>query len=378
MGMRAHLEQAWMAFWTLRRERNEPAWARILIASALSFAISLALALLAGVLRFPWIDAVWLKTVALPLVFTGVVIGNTLLALFRALEWWGDAAALGHLQTQAGWRAISLLSALAAAGIVLGYAIGLGLLRLMIDRASWEALTHPNRLIHFALLTLVLVGANLVLWTVRARQLARRRQAVEAQLHLLQAQIEPQFLFNTLADVQGLLDHDPDGARQMLEEFTDYLRASLGQLRRADTTLAAELDMAQCYLQLLRLRMGERLRFSIEASVQARAAVLPPLILQPLVENAIRHGLTPKASGGSVHIHAAVSHGQLQITVNDDGIGLSATHFQHGLALGNIRARLQARYGDRAKLSLTVQEGGTRAAIGLPFVGAAVDSSHAV
>ena len=376
--MRARLDQAWLAFWTLRKQRTEPAWARVLIASALAFALSLALALLAGLLRFPWIDAHWFKTVAIPLVCTGVIIGNTLLALFRALEWWSDDAALERLQAQAGWRPTLLLSALAAVGIVLGYAIGMGLLGLIVDTASWNVLTHPRRQIHFALFALVLVGANVLAWNLRARRLARQRRATEAQLHLLQAQIEPQFLFNTLADVQGLLDHDPDRARQMLEEFTDYLRASLGQLRRADTTLAAELDMVQCYLQLLRLSMGERLRFSIEASLQARAAVLPPLLLQPLVENAVRHGLAPKASGGSVHIHATVRDGMLHIAVSDDGVGLPTTPGQQGLALGNIRARLRARYGRAAALTLAAQERGTRVGITLPLIGAAVDSSHKV
>ena len=252
----------------------------------------------------------------------------------------------------------------------------MGLVHVFYDAAAWNGLAHPRQRIHFALFMLVLIGANVIAWSLRARQLAKRRRATEAQLHLLQAQIEPQFLFNTLADVQGLLDHDPDRARQMLEEFTDYLRASLGQLRRADSSVAAELEMTQCYLQLLRLRMGNRLRFSIEASVQARAAVVPPLLLQPLVENAIKHGLAPKADGGSVHIHADVRFGRLEIVVLDDGVGLPATPERTGLALDNIRARLQARYGSQAALTLAALTPGVRAMIALPFVGAAVDSSH--
>lgn len=374
--MRAGLRLAWPAFWILRKRREEPAWARVLIASALAFALGSALVTLAGLLRLAWFDAGWWRGVAIPLVGVGVVAGNILLGVFRALELGVGEAALERLRTEAGWRSGLILNALAAAGIVLGGAVGMGLVGLLYDPAVWNGWSQPGRRTHVALFLLVLIGANVMAWALRARQQALRRRATEAQLRLLQAQIEPQFLFNTLADVQGLLDHDPERARQMLEDFTDYLRASLGQLRRADSTLAAELDMARCYLQLLRLRMGERLRFSIEASVLARAAVVPPLLLQPLVENAIRHGLAPKAGGGSVHIHADVRRGRLEIAVLDDGVGLRATRERTGLGLDNIRARLQARYGGQAALTLAAHGPGARAAIDLPFVGAAVDSSH--
>lgn len=376
MGTSARLGQAWQAFWILRKKHSEPAWARVLIANALAFALSLALVLLAGLLRLSWFDRNWWQTVAIPLLCVGVAVGNTLLALFRVLELACDEATLERLHADASWRSGLILIGLAAAGTVLGGAIGMGLVAVLVDPAAWDGLAQSRQRIHVALLILVLIVAKAVAWSLRASRLAKLRRATEAQLHLLQAQIEPQFLFNTLADVQALLDHEPDRARQMLEEFTDYLRASLGQLRRADSTLAAELDMVQCYLQLLRLRMGERLRFSIEASVQARAAVVPPLLLQPLVENAIRHGLEPKADGGSVHIHADVQSGRLEITVLDDGVGLSAAHARSGLALDNIRARLQARYGSTAALTLATQAPGTRATMDLPFVGAAVDSSH--
>ncbi|MCE3607800.1 histidine kinase [Massilia sp. P8910] len=374
--MRARLRQAWPAFWILRKQRSEPAWTRILIANALAFSLSAALLMLAGLLRLAWFDPLWWHTVAIPFLCVGVVVGNTLLAVFRALELGIGDAALERLHRDAGWRSGLMLNALAAAGILLGCAIGIGLVSAFYDPAAGDRLADPRQRLHFALFMLVLIGANVTAWSLRARRLARQRRATEAQLHLLQAQIEPQFLFNTLADVQGLLDHDHERARQMLEEFTDYLRASLSQLRRADSTVAAELDMAQSYLQLLQLRMGMRLRFSIEASVQARAAVVPPLLLQPLVENAIRHGLEPKADGGSVHIRADVRFGLLEITVLDDGVGLSASAGRTGLALDNIRARLQARHGGKGALTLVPQAPGARAMITLPFVGAAVDSSH--
>lgn len=376
MGIWANLRLTQHALWTLRKQRSEPAWARLAVASALAFALSLTLVGLAGLLRLSWFDPAWWAAVAIPLVSVGVAVGLTLLGLFRALELALPESALERLRTEANWRSGLILNALAATGILLGCAIGAALVSAYYNPAAWDALAQRHRQVHIVLFMLVLFAANVMAWSLRTRQLAKRRRATEVQLHLLQAQIEPQFLFNTLADVQGLLDHDPDGARQMLEEFTDYLRASLGQLRRADSTLAAELDMTQCYLQLLRLRMGERLRFSIEASVQARTAVVAPLLLQPLVENAIRHGLGPKAEGGSVHIHAEVRNGRLQIAVLDDGVGLRDAPAQSGLALNNVRARLQARYGSNAAFRLTAHAPGARAVIDLPFVGAAVDSSH--
>ncbi len=371
MSIAASLRQAWSPFWTLRKQRSESAWARVAIATVLAFGLSLALVLLAGLLRFKWFDSDWWRSMAIPLVWVGIAVGNTLLAVFRGLELGASEATLERLRADAGWRSGLILNALAAAAILLGCAIGMGVVRAFYDPAALDGLAQPRQRIHFALFMLVLVGANVIAWSLRARQLAKRRRATEAQLHLLQAQIEPQFLFNTLADVQGLLDHDPERARQMLEEFTDYLRASLGQLRRADSSLAAELDMARCYLQLLRLRMGERLRFSIEASVQARTAVVPPLLLQPLVENAIRHGLEPKADGGSVRIHADVCGDRLLISVLDDGVGLPATDGGAGLALANIRARLLARYGSKATLTLAAHAPGARAVLDLPLVCAA-------
>jgi glucose-6-phosphate-specific signal transduction histidine kinase len=376
MDMRAGVRQAWEGFWTLHQDRAEPAWARVLIAGALSFAASFALVMLAGLLRLSWFEPAWWRNLAIPMVCVGVTMGITLLCVFRAFELAARPATLAQLQADAGWRSGLTLNALAATGMLLGCAIGMALVQSLYNGAAWIDLALPRQRIHLVLFILVLVAANAVAWAVRARQQVQRRADTEAQLRLLQAQIEPQFLFNTLADVQGLLDCDPERARQMLEEFTDYLRASIGQLRRADTTLAAELDMAQCYLQLLQLKMGERLRFSVEASVQARRAVVPPLLVQPLVENAVRHGLDPMAGGGSVHLHAGVRDGRLEVSVQDDGVGLPATPARTGHALNNIRARLQSRYGATASLTLASHRPGTRATIGLPFVGAAVDSSQ--
>ena len=136
----------------------------------------------------------------------------------------------------------------------------------------------------------------------------------------------------------------------MLEEFTDYLRASLGQLRRADSTLAAELTMVECYLQLMRLRMGDAVDFSIDASAEARSAVVPPLLLQPLVENAVRHGLAPRDGNGTVHVHATVRGGRLAIAVRDDGAGLRARLWD-GEVLQNFPGRGERPAGGYSHLT---------------------------
>jgi sensor histidine kinase YesM len=129
--------------------------------------------------------------------------------------------------------------------------------------------------------------------------------------------------------------------------------------------------MARSYLQLFQIRMGERLQFSIDADAQARAAILPPLLLQPLIENAIVHGLEQKVEGGTVSIHARVCNGQLDIAVTDDGLGLDAPRRArrtgHGMALDNIRARLHTRYGSKAALAVSPGSSGTNASIHLPY-----------
>jgi sensor histidine kinase YesM len=203
---------------------------------------------------------------------------------------------------------------------------------------------------------------------LQAQQL--KRQASEAQLKALQAQIEPHFLFNTLANVVSLIDYDAPQARRMLEAFIDYLRSSLDANRRDQATVGDELAVAEHYLQLLQIRMGPRLRYSITASDAARQHALPPLTLQPLIENAVKYGLEPKLDGGAVSIKAQIEDGCLRLSVRDDGCGLDAASTArkgNGMALANIRERLKTLYGARASLTLSSPAaGGTLAMITLP------------
>jgi sensor histidine kinase YesM len=216
-------------------------------------------------------------------------------------------------------------------------------------------------------------------FATKAKQYEAERRATEAQLRLLQGQMEPHFMFNTLATVLSLLDTDTAKARQMLAAFIDYLRASLGRMRTGDSTLGDELAMAEAYLRLRGARMGERLTYRIEVAEPAlRSAVLPPLLLQPLVENAIHHGLECKVDGGEVVVSARRDGDRLAIEVADNGLGARAMPQRragakgNGVALDNLRARLLSRYGLHAALRLVLDpDCGARATITLPFEAAA-------
>lgn len=189
---------------------------------------------------------------------------------------------------------------------------------------------------------------------VKQRELSRsesERREVEANLKLLQAQIEPHFLFNTLANVSSLIDTDPALAKRLLARLNDWLRVALARARSDRSTLADELDMLENYLQILKIRFGERLSWDIEVPEATRMTAFPPMLLQPLVENAVRHGIEPKVGGGSLHITARLNESGLKLGVHDDGVGFF-TDAKPGAGLQNVRARLAALYGDKGTLLL--------------------------
>ncbi len=256
-------------------------------------------------------------------------------------------------------------------GVLIGWPLGVTLAGAPL--AAWvTGREGANILAGTVLLSLAISFVLHHFFAIKNKQYLAEKRATEAQLRLLQGQIEPHFLFNTLANVQSLLDHDLPKARQMLASFTDYLRASLGTLRNDSSTVAQELELARHYLLLLQARMQERLRFSISADDAARAQALPPLLLQPLVENAVVHGLEPSIPGGTVTVNVRVVGARLQLDVLDDGRGLGApvrlgAKAGAGVALANIRERLAARYGDAASLQVSAANPGTLARITLPL-----------
>jgi signal transduction histidine kinase len=193
------------------------------------------------------------------------------------------------------------------------------------------------------------------------------RQAIEAELKLMQAQVEPHFLFNTLASVQFLTETDPPKASMMLGHLLAYLRAALPQLRLNSTTLGQEIDLAQAYLSIMQMRMGPRLLFTIDVPEALKPLSFPPMLLMSLVENAVKHGLEPQAAGGTIRIEARRRGEQLAIAVSDDGRGLAGV-IGKGVGLTNVRERLRALYAERGKFTLEEQPPhGARATIEIPF-----------
>ncbi len=187
-------------------------------------------------------------------------------------------------------------------------------------------------------------------------RLRAERQAVEAQLRMLQAQIEPHFLFNTLANVVSLIERDPPRAREMLLRLTEVLRLSLRRTREETTTLAQDAELLGNYLSILRMRLGGRLEYAFRIPQELLGLRLPPMLIQPLVENAVVHGIEPSAEGGKITIAAEQRDGRLIVTVADTGRGFSASVSGHGVGLTNVRSRLQALFGDRARLALRENE----------------------
>lgn len=196
------------------------------------------------------------------------------------------------------------------------------------------------------------------------------RQLAEARLQAMQAQVEPHFLFNTLAAVEHLIETDPPRAAQMQRNLIGYLRSVLPNFRKPDSTLEREVAICRHYLDILKVRMEERLQVDIVIPENLRNARLPPMMLQSLVENAIRHGLEPKPEGGHLYLRAAVSEGILAITVIDTGVGYDEhpKPVGEGLGLSNIRERLAALFGQRGRLVITPNlPHGTQVRIELPY-----------
>lgn len=275
-----------------------------------------------------------------------------------------------RVQGWPSWLRTVFFSGIPLLGVVLAWPLGVWLAGQNV--VVWFGSSDGRNIVVGTVLTSLLITFLLHHWFAgKAAEMEAERRATEAQLRLLQAQIEPHFLFNTLANVQSLMDHDLPKARAMLESFTDYLRVSLGSLRNENSTVEQELQLARSYLELLHTRMEDRLQFSVNADTAARQQPLPPLLLQPLVENAVVHGLEPSIAGGHVQVNACIRGGQLQLEVRDNGRGLAAPPRAgtrgHGLALQNIRQRLLTRYGSAAQLVVEAAEPGTRALITLPL-----------
>jgi hypothetical protein len=209
-----------------------------------------------------------------------------------------------------------------------------------------------------------------------------KRQVVEARMAAMQAQVEPHFLFNTLASIDHLIETDPPRASQMQKNLIALLRASMPTMREANATgvrdLGRELAVIKPYLEILKVRMEERLVTEIDVPEGLMSAEFPPMMIQGLVENAIKHGLEPKAEGGSLKVRAEIVHGKLAVTVADTGLGFGrAATGGTGVGLANIRERLMLLYGPKAAVTVTEnQPSGTVVTITVPYRSRADESAH--
>ena len=209
-----------------------------------------------------------------------------------------------------------------------------------------------------------------------------KRQVVEARMAAMQAQVEPHFLFNTLASIDYLIETDPPRASQMQKNLIALLRASMPTMREANATasrdLGRELSVIKPYLEILKMRMEERLQTEINVPEGLMSAEFPAMMIQSLVENAIKHGLEPKAEGGMLKVKAEIVHGKLAVTVADTGLGFGrAATAGTGVGLANIRERLMLLHGTKAAVTVTEnQPSGTVVTITVPYRSRGHDSHH--
>jgi sensor histidine kinase YesM len=272
-------------------------------------------------------------------------------------------------------------------GMLVGPVIGTAIADLILGKSSPSVLRLASTTSQVTMLLTVLTSLGSVvaltamerLANTRAEAEAAKRTATEAQLKLLESQLEPHMLFNTLANLRVLIALDPARAQAMLDQLISFLRATLGASRAAQHPLAAEFARLGDYLALMKVRMDTRLQAHFELPAELADCPVPPLLLQPLVENAIKHGLEPRVGGGHIHVSAAREGRQLVLRVRDSGVGLSAAGAAGSASgdstkfgLAQVRERLATLYGAQASLELVeVSDGerGTLATVRLPIDG---------
>jgi sensor histidine kinase YesM len=261
-------------------------------------------------------------------------------------------------------------------GVIMGFQIA----SWVFDLGFRNWLASPGWIVSIATTSVVVSGilSTIFFWREREARVQAalereqlrteriEREAALANLRALQAQIEPHFLFNTLANVTSLVDRDPATAKRMLESFIRFLRDSLAASRMETTTLGAEAELIAAYLDVLQIRMGSRLRYSIDVPADLAGVEIAPMLLQPVVENAIRHGLEPKVDGGDVAFTARRDGDDVAIEIRDTGAGFASTT-RGGVGLTNLRDRLRGLYGERGALGIGEDaRGGAAVTIRIP------------
>jgi signal transduction histidine kinase len=254
------------------------------------------------------------------------------------------------------------LSAILTSAI--GLAVGLIIAGILVTDNPWYFLSVEQATlalgVFFSVLGYLVMGSRDRVFQLRtelaktqANQAAAAQKMAETELRLLQAQIEPHFLFNTLSNVTSMIHTNPEAAEQTLNNLSTLLRNSLRQTREPLTTLGEELRVLRAYLDIQKIRMGDRLQYHIDAPADLSSMPIPPLLLQPLVENAIRHGIEPAIEGGRVDILVEQTMAVVQLSGRVTGFGIVSDKPSNGTGLRNVRERLQALYQNQASLKLT-------------------------
>ena len=206
--------------------------------------------------------------------------------------------------------------------------------------------------------------------TIKLEKAEKERALLLSQLKQMQSQIEPHFLFNTLANISALMSQDVDKARKMLDQLTALLRATLKSSREQNTTIDNETALIEAYLAIQQIRLGDRLRYSIEVEEGTEQLELPPMMLQPLVENAIIHGIEPRREGGEVSLRIKRDNRLLTIEVRDTGVGLNhvSQHCGSGIGISNLKQRIDALFSGEGQVLISeLAEGGVSVRLSWPI-----------
>jgi signal transduction histidine kinase len=306
---------------------------------------------------------IWLFTDVSRFVFKGVLSA-------QAPTYWPPAL-------HAGWMLL--------VGIPLGYVLGTLVGDAYAGWSTWDLWRlNTNRFVGMLASSVAISAAFVAYFYQRGKTEALTRQVTQAQLMLLQSQLEPHMLFNTLAHLRALIGQDTARALAMLDHLDDYLRTTLQASRQPLHPLADEFSRLDDYLSLMAIRMGPRLVFDLNLPPALAATPVPSFILQPLVENAIRHGLEPVVAGGRIEVQASTDDAQLVLTVRDNGCGISELALADSVkalphqpasnkpfeswGLSHVRQRLHTLYGERASMRISaVSTGGTCVVLILPL-----------
>ncbi|HEV8141836.1 MAG TPA: histidine kinase [Methylomirabilota bacterium] len=331
-----------------------------------------AAAVMTTVLRVVWGGGALVSTLTHGVVYSGCIgvlaglilppVRHRVTELGRIVEWAATLFALLVVAVGGTFLACGILG-------LLGYGRGLPLMTRVA--ASFEMNALITAIVGVAMTLYEGQRARLDALTLelRTKELERerdRKMALEARLSSLESRLHPHFLFNTLNAISELIHENPERAERTVERLAVLLRAALDATGRGTVPLAQELEIVGDYLEIEKTRLGERLTYRFDVAADAGTCEVPPLAVQTLVENSIKHAIAPRPAGGHVHVEAGTSNGRLIVGVWDDGPGFEVSAAIPGHGLENLQGRLAARFGDAATLNVARRDGGTLVTVSVP------------